>query len=1018
MKDVKVITWIRYVMTAIFVCMFVVLSVSPVYAEVMPGLSDANKDAYESGGGSARSLYNIASSAHLIEGTSVRTTGTNVSAAKLATWNNSISNYTGETTNVLSSRSGSSYSDLSSGDIVYIYDSAGTFQYAAIVFDNAIDSAGDCPVNVICVDNEESELWRAGRATNAYSDLFMMDTIIPSGGYWMALQTSHVNAKYTADHPDTTPAADPDEPGGGGSNPGGGGNQSGGGGKSNNKKDVEAASQQNLSISMYSVQTALTSYVNEVVGINGNNYHDANLVENPNSVGNAGAYVGYGDPDANFYSLMTSPLTVGASSSTYGAWLGVTVPKNSDNGNSVYAYTRFGRVLADMGLDNTSYASNANGHGIFGIFALAAYVAAEAIPKMFYLAFKLLQTLNPFILFSGMHRLAVNWFPTGSGAFSEVVDFVSKVMDVLVHRIALMAALPMLLAITVAEVFLLRKKSVGRGLTLFAVRVAAVLLLLPIAACLYTAVIDDLVEITSTNVSVSQMAASTFVDFEAWSENSRLAVPSGAYIESAPNDAGDTTANGSTTNMKVTDVEGGVASAESMKRLRNTAFAINKANVDGFSNLTSISGATVEHFSLSGNVWNANQVAPQITNADEDIGFLGINSVGDDLSTTSSVLDMLARYWTGDNVSAANYNASVTDAFRTVYSDDLGRAIAASNAGTSTQNDKIVVMFDMTNEDTDWLERSENENNAIWQGNSSLADGGESISNALHYQWADKAWNIFNDGTLKSNHYNPLDMMRFTSTAGKKGLSTLSMYNYLCTTFDETSIIVYSPNNVVSNNTRLAHDSVNLVGSGVLKIALGANYIVILGVLAIIAFCFTFGMVLKVFSKFTKLLMAVPGMMLGVLKSIAQFVTYFVGMVLEIILSMVLYIVVSDLFVVVATLVEEIAASSDFANYGMIIFRPVMNVIMQAMPQLSEAGALAVIIDTVLVIVLFSFVMKYRRAWLRFRLKVSELLWRYLTLPEFMLMYEAYLNGTLQHKQRSVVTSDWLHGLLQDLSFA
>lgn len=103
---------------------------------------------------------------------------------------------------------------------------------------------------------------------------------------------------------------------------------------------------------IYDVSTALTAYVNNVVGANGNDKHNNQRVENPGSVGNAGAYVGYGDEKQKFVSFITSNTTVGTSTSTYDAWEDIIDSTDSDK-NSAYAYVRLGKTLSDAGLDET-----------------------------------------------------------------------------------------------------------------------------------------------------------------------------------------------------------------------------------------------------------------------------------------------------------------------------------------------------------------------------------------------------------------------------------------------------------------------------------------------------------------------------------------------------------------------------------------------------------------------------------------------------------------------------------------
>src|SRR5699024_7236978 len=68
----------------------------------------------------------------------------------------------------------------------------------------------------------------------------------------------------------------------------------------------EVAQPEEIDLSLYDTQTALTAYVSNVLGVNGNDKHDDNRVESPMTVGNAGAYVGYGDEDKGFSAYVMS----------------------------------------------------------------------------------------------------------------------------------------------------------------------------------------------------------------------------------------------------------------------------------------------------------------------------------------------------------------------------------------------------------------------------------------------------------------------------------------------------------------------------------------------------------------------------------------------------------------------------------------------------------------------------------------------------------------------------------------
>ena len=98
----------------------------------------------------------------------------------------------------------------------------------------------------------------------------------------------------------------------------------------------------------------------------------------------------------------------------------------------------------------------------------------------------------------------------------------------------------------------------------------------------------------------------------------------------------------------------------------------------------------------------------------------------------------------------------------------------------------IRAMFDTTDEVSDWLRREEGDNKAIWLKRTAPSD--------TSIKWTTKRWNLFTNGTMTSSG-KPDTVMQWS---GK--LSDVSMYNYLSTAFNESSIVTYS-----SIRSRLMH---------------------------------------------------------------------------------------------------------------------------------------------------------------------------------------------------------------------
>ena len=225
--------------------------------------------------------------------------------------------------------------------------------------------------------------------------------------------------------------------------------------------------------------------------------------------------------------------------------------------------------------------------------------------------------------------------------------------------------------------------------------------------------------------------------------------------------------------------------------------------------------------------------------------------------------------------------------------------------GEDKPDNSVNKMFDDTDEMGDWMKtRTVADNQAIWNHNG-FADGGA---------WAGSDFNIFADGALTATG-SPTDTM----TWGGGGLSSISMYNYLSTSFNDSSLVVYSNAKSVSEYTKEEHYLVNLIGTGALRVLFWANMMACIGVLAVIAFSYSFHMAIDNIRTGIKMLIQVPVSMLGVVKSIAQVITYVVLMIAQAVASIFMYTLIAELFVVFATMIEHIATNNEITNFNTIL---------------------------------------------------------------------------------------------------
>ena len=400
---------------------------------------------------------------------------------------------------------------------------------------------------------------------------------------------------------------------------------------------------------LYDVTTALTAYVNNVVGANSNDKHNSQRVENPGNVGNAGAYVGYGDAKKqDFVSFITSTTTNGASASTYDAWQEVITGSNA---NAAYSYVRFGRTLADAGLDETVEGSSGlNGWRVIsGIISMIAYTAAEVVPVIFGLMLKLLQTLNVFALFG---KATVGWsqywkdaFPAGAAVLTPLTDFVSGTYSKLVQTLSWAVVVPLLFAFMMFSILLLRKKASSQIVN-FVKRVAFIAIGIPICAGLYTEALNKMEDATLENTPSAQLVAASFVDFESWATNN-LKVNSNFKIESSP-EGKDGAVN-----------SGGTASANTLKALRVTALNINKKFNDDVPSSWSIGNNA--HATLSGSQWNTSGKRVAAANKTP-------------FDAQQALFNMMNRYLSKETYTASAWSTKIAKDLKSYGSSAMGNA--------------------------------------------------------------------------------------------------------------------------------------------------------------------------------------------------------------------------------------------------------------------------------------------------------------------------------------------------------
>lgn len=650
-----------------------------------------------------------------------------------------------------------------------------------------------------------------------------------------------------------------------------------------------------IGLSFYHASTSLTSYVNDVVGPNTNDLHQNHKVESTQTPGNAGALIGYGDEKNGFHSYLTSNLSLGASTSSYPSWLGII---DGSSANDAYVYARYGRVLTDAGLDQTAYQFHGIGiRQIFGSLMMMIYVGSESIPVLFSWALKLLKGLNPFALLS-QSLVLQNWnvYPEPEGLLQQtgmnLVSFVSSVYQQLVN-LSWTGIVPLFFAVFLFEILLFQRKNQGAKWMQLFKRVLFMVVGIPACALLYTAALKSLSDFVSTKTAGSQMIAATFMDFEPWAKEAALApdiAGENVLIESMPSEENEDVIREGFLNH-----QGGAASQRMLYQLRHSVFYLNKALHPAFTHLGDLVGSKTEQM-ISGGIWNQEM---------SGLGYGNTVAGGSDTHASAQLLSQLQRYTLGSFYRATDYETTCAGWMTKNYNHELGHTSAVSIALSNQRT--IYAMYHQTDSPNDWLDRYPEANAKIFAGQADT----DAIS------WGDKPWNIFAYGTLSADGDTRNERTANASLifhGRTPGLSKLSLYNYLSTSFDKNSIVTYSPKTSPSEYTKGQHYSVNLIGSGVLRYAYGVNLLIVLGVVTCIGWTYSIGTTIKNLKTGIQLIMAVPGASLGVAKSIAQVCVYTVMMVAELIGASFFYVFLSEMFVVIGMAVENAVSFLSFGS--------------------------------------------------------------------------------------------------------
>lgn len=667
--------------------------------------------------------------------------------------------------------------------------------------------------------------------------------------------------------------------------------------------------------------------------------------------GNTGVFVAYDESEEDGISgWITTKVSMASYSHGYEQYFAIPTTKVEKDGSGgqyyhgVYIYARYGRTLAAMGFDTTSGDSNFSmGRALSGAPIIITYMLSVAVPSLFHIVIDVLRALNPFSLFfskitydkvgkngaftfgsSASTGTFENTNVDNNGALSDAADALRGIYTA-VQDLSLYALIPLFMAFAIAGFLLFRKNQngeyAGRKIKMTVIRLAFIVMGMPLLGSVYTSVLENMSQKVSVGGSAtSKMVLSTFIDFESWAANLRLAPPDKgkAYIGSI-----DATK----------DNPCGTVDEVTLSHLREICARIN-----------------VTSGSVSGLV-----AYSQISSAAESGDVDGFDSAKAGKITDSSaisstdILNLLYRYYENEFYLAGAYEMKAKSDIEANESSDSNYAIYAATNNPDMEKDSKNDLHTGTEGDGEcYMNGSDisvvskkilRDMDAFSGTYNPFANGGLTVADtfslfdtttsddfeiptSMHFKDSGSDIGDFSQrggSNGASVGYLPSDVPQsyrdklMERQLGKYtginvnqtgGLSSMSLYNYLNTEFKTKELICYSTDSA-SNFVRKQHHSVNLIGTGVTSFLYWFNLLCLCGGMAVVGFGYAFAIIVSNIRRSWQIIFNMPLAMMGALQAIAKMIVYTIVMVIEIIGTIFMYTIMEDFMYGVATIVEK-----------------------------------------------------------------------------------------------------------------
>lgn len=674
--------------------------------------------------------------------------------------------------------------------------------------------------------------------------------------------------------------------------------------------------------------------------------------------GTAGAFLGYEDKNFNDDTAQAFNGSNASNDRVYTHELArslssVPVGESKDTGanNGVRDYLYFGSALNGLGLDSPAGAGGnqaADGTAqrfLFGNAMLLAFIGSGLIDVVFATVVRALQIINPFTLLFDAVRGADDYFGGTKSMFTAGVDGVgddsvfSGIRDFFATiyqgtlTIGWMVTVPITIGIVAMGMLLFRRYERGKNLKHLFIRITYLTLGIPLLGVTYTSALNSMEGASgrSGTVHAQGVVLSTYVDFEKWAMDYRLAVPN-----NAPDQA-------------VTWFEGdGQPMSDSQVKVRKTALAINQMVNDNWQ-----SGKGQSFDNKSGDY-------TYMTDAMDYGGKPGDRKLSDGTSMNNSddagfgnTINLLNRYKDNSGVSGATLDNSVTSY---LAAEDRKKKNAEKGEDGKTE-DKASGLegSNAVSSPIEWISEWNTAEKINSQGQKSAEEGEDSALGGLQtVNFSDSstpnplmyvqggglhASGVNNSAAADSSNITNADgasnTVSFRSSSNEKctarditggmgdspdlngspadcNMSLLSLYNYLNTRFDSKAGTIDGSGMSSSVNSRAMHSSVSAVGSGAMKLIYWFSSMTLLVSFIVIGFGYALALLFNSIKRAISLISAVPFAAMGFMGGIAKVIVYAVALFLELLGTLFIYRLVQEFLMAIPTLIE--APMSEFLS--------------------------------------------------------------------------------------------------------